>query len=46
MRHFLEALKKIKPSVNEAMISFYERFEERLKTEKMQMTAKTFVGYG
>ncbi len=46
MRHFLQALKKIKPSVNEAMISFYERFEERIKTEKMQVTAKTFVGYG
>ncbi len=46
MRHFLEALKKVKPSVNEAMISFYERFEERMRAEKVKMTAKTFVGYG
>ncbi|MEM2727164.1 MAG: CDC48 family AAA ATPase [Archaeoglobaceae archaeon] len=45
MRHFLEALKKIKPSVNEAMLSFYERFEERIKTEKIKVSAKP-VGYG
>ncbi|MBO8179136.1 MAG: CDC48 family AAA ATPase [Archaeoglobus sp.] len=46
MRHFLEALKKIKPSVNETMLNFYERFEERMKTERMQVTTKPFVGYG
>ena len=47
MRHFLEALKKIKPSVNEAMLSFYERFEEKMKLEKIKTpTAKTLVGYG
>ncbi len=46
MRHFLEALKKIKPSVNEAMLNFYERFEERMKTERMQVKTKPFVGYG
>ncbi|MEM1577227.1 MAG: CDC48 family AAA ATPase, partial [Archaeoglobaceae archaeon] len=45
MRHFLEALKKIKPSVNEAMLSFYERFEERIRTEKIKVSAKP-VGYG
>ena len=44
MRHFLEALKKIKPSVNEAMLSFYERFEERAKSERAKV--KTFIGYG
>jgi len=46
MRHFLEALKKVKPSVNEAMLNFYERFEERMKTERMQVATKPFVGYG
>ncbi len=46
MRHFLEALKKIKPSVNETMLNFYERFEERMKTERMQVKTKPFVGYG
>jgi len=45
MRHFLEAMKKIKPSVNETMLSFYERFQERIKTEKMRVSAKP-VGYG
>ncbi|WP_165693599.1 MULTISPECIES: CDC48 family AAA ATPase [Archaeoglobus] len=47
MRHFLEALKKIKPSVNEAMLNFYERFEEKMRTERMQVAAtKPFMGYG
>jgi len=48
MRHFLEALKKIKPSVNEAMLSFYERFEEKMKLEKVKTaaSAKTLLGYG
>lgn len=46
MRHFLEALKKIKPSVNEAMLSFYERFEEKAKNERAKVSARTFVGYG
>ncbi|NHW88975.1 MAG: CDC48 family AAA ATPase [Archaeoglobales archaeon] len=45
MRHFYEAIKKIKPSVSEAMLSFYERFEERIKTEKLKVSAKP-IGYG
>ncbi len=45
MRHFLEALKKIKPSVNETMLNFYERFEEKAKSERAKV-AKTFIGYG
>ncbi len=44
MRHFLEALRKVKPSVTESMLSFYERFEEKAKSEKAKV--KTFVGYG
>ncbi len=44
MRHFLQAMRKIKPSVNETMISFYERFEERVKQETK--SAKTILGYG
>ena len=44
MRHFLEALRKIKPSVTESMLSFYERFEEKAKSERAKV--KTFVGYG
>jgi transitional endoplasmic reticulum ATPase len=46
MRHFIEAMKKVKPSVNEAMLNFYERFEEKTKAERLQMAAKSFVGYG
>ncbi len=45
MRHFLEALKKIKPSVNETMLNFYERFEEKAKRDRTKI-AKTFIGYG
>ncbi len=44
MRHFLEALKKIKPSITESMLSFYERFEEKAKSERPKV--KTFIGYG
>ncbi len=46
MRHFLEAIKKIKPSINEAMLSFYERFEERMRSDRIKVTAKPFIGYG
>ena len=45
MRHFLEALKKVKPSVSESMLSFYERFEEKVKRERAKKVS-TFVGYG
>ena len=31
MKHFRQALKKIGPSLNEKMIEFYKRFEERFK---------------
>ncbi|RLI85027.1 MAG: AAA family ATPase [Archaeoglobales archaeon] len=44
MRHFLDALRKIKPSVTDSMLSFYERFEEKAKSERAKV--KTFVGYG
>ncbi len=46
MRHFEEALKKIRPSVSESMLSFYERFEEKAKQDRARVSAKTFVGYG
>jgi len=46
MRHFINALKKIKPSITETMLSFYESFEEKMRTEKMKVKARTFVGYG
>jgi len=45
-RHFIEALKKVKPSITESMMSFYERFEERSKQERAKVTAKGIVGYG
>jgi len=44
MRHFLEAIRKIKPSVTESLISFYERFEERAKEIKKR--EKALLGYG
>ncbi len=47
MRHFLEAMKKIKPSINEAMLNFYERFEEKMRADRMKVAAtKPFMGYG
>jgi transitional endoplasmic reticulum ATPase len=46
MRHFHDALKKIKPSVTESMVGFYERFEEKARQERPKVAAKTFLGYG
>ncbi|AGK62140.1 AAA family ATPase, CDC48 subfamily [Archaeoglobus sulfaticallidus PM70-1] len=46
MRHFLEALKKVKPSVTDSMLSFYERFEEKARQERQKVTARSFLGYG
>ncbi|MCS7121167.1 MAG: CDC48 family AAA ATPase [Archaeoglobaceae archaeon] len=46
MRHFMESLRKVKPSVNEAMLSLYERFEERVRTERIKVSTKPIVGYG
>jgi|Deesub1362A_J573_1020465.scaffolds.fasta_scaffold00040_41 transitional endoplasmic reticulum ATPase len=47
MRHFLEGLKKIKPSLTDAMLAFYERFEEKAKQERAaKITARTLTGYG
>ena len=44
MRHFLEAIRKIRPSITESMISFYEKFEERAKEAKR--SEKALLGYG
>ena len=46
MRHFMDALKKIRASTDESMLSFYGRFEERIRTESAKVSAKTFLGYG
>ncbi|MFO7967622.1 MAG: CDC48 family AAA ATPase [Archaeoglobaceae archaeon] len=46
MRHFMEALKKVRPSVDESTISFYGRFEERMKSESAKASTKPFMGYG
>ncbi len=45
-RHFMEALKKVKPSITDSMMSFYERFEEKSKQERAKVTAKGIIGYG
>jgi transitional endoplasmic reticulum ATPase len=44
MRHYREALKKVKPTVEENMLSYYERIHERFKGgEKME--PGSLVGY-
>ncbi len=45
MRHFMDALKKVRPSVDESTLSFYGSFEERVKSESTKATS-TFLGYG
>ncbi|MBE8539825.1 CDC48 family AAA ATPase [Geoglobus acetivorans] len=44
MRHFLEAIRKVKPSITDSMLSFYERFEEKAK--EVKRTQKAMLGYG
>ena len=44
MNHYREALKKVRPSVEESMVSYYERIHERFKGgEKVEPTS--LVGY-
>ncbi len=44
MNHYREALKKVRPSVEESMVSYYERIHERFKGgEKAEPTS--LVGY-
>ncbi|MFO7968187.1 MAG: CDC48 family AAA ATPase [Archaeoglobaceae archaeon] len=45
MRHFMDSLKKVRPSVDESIINFYGSFEERMKSESTKATS-TFMGYG
>ncbi len=44
MKHFLQAIRKIKPSITESMISFYEKFEEKAKEARSAQRA--LLGYG
>jgi transitional endoplasmic reticulum ATPase len=44
MAHYREALKKVRPSVEESMISYYERINERFKGG-MKMEPSSLIGY-
>jgi transitional endoplasmic reticulum ATPase len=45
-RHFLSAMEKVKPTVNEDMIDFYNRVQEKLKGGSIRKTdAGSFAGY-
>ncbi len=44
MNHYLEALKKVRPSVEENMISYYERISERFKGG-VKVEPSSLVGY-
>ncbi len=44
MRHFMDALKKVRPSVDDATLNFYGSFEERVKSESNKATC-SFMGY-
>jgi transitional endoplasmic reticulum ATPase len=44
MKHYREALKKVRPSVEESMVSYYERIHEKFKGgEKVEQSS--LVGY-
>ena len=44
MAHYREALKKVRPSVEESMISYYERINERFKGG-LKMEPSSLIGY-
>ena len=44
MRHYREALKKVRPSTEESMASYYERINERLKGG-VKVDPRYYVGY-
>ncbi|MDY6958146.1 MAG: AAA family ATPase, partial [Halobacteriota archaeon] len=45
MRHFREALKKVRPSVTENMVSYYERIKEEFES-KSGTESKSYIGFG
>lgn len=44
MNHYLEALKKVRPSVEENMVSYYERLSERFKGG-VKIEPSSLIGY-
>ncbi|NMB86172.1 MAG: VCP-like ATPase [Methanosaeta sp. PtaB.Bin018] len=44
MSHYLEALKKVRPSVEESMVSYYERISERFKGG-VKIEPSSLIGY-
>jgi len=44
MRHFREALKKVKPTIDENIMSYYERISERFKGGT-PVEARSYIGY-
>jgi transitional endoplasmic reticulum ATPase len=44
MNHYLEALKKVRPSIEENMISYYERISERFKGG-VKVEPSSLIGY-
>ncbi|MDD4250257.1 MAG: AAA family ATPase, partial [Methanosarcina sp.] len=45
MRHFKEALKKVKPTINENIAQFYEKIEEQFKGGQRPIETAGLVGY-
>ncbi|AAM06890.1 TPA: CDC48 family AAA ATPase [Methanosarcina acetivorans] len=45
MRHFREALKKVKPTINENIAQFYEKIEEQFKGGQRPAETAGYVGY-
>ncbi len=45
MRHFKEALKKVKPTINENIAQFYEKIEEQFKGGQRPVETAGLVGY-
>jgi len=44
MRHFREALKKVRPALAEDMVEYYEKLQEQFKGGAKQ-EQKSYIGY-
>ncbi len=44
MNHYVEALKKVRPSIEESMVSYYERIHDRFKGGD-KIEPSSYIGY-
>ncbi len=46
MCHFREALKKVRPSITESMVGYYERIKEEFGSKSSSGEVRSYIGFG